>query len=221
MTVSLPRTGRAAVALVSAATLVACGPEAGIPTAIGPAVPNVVGQALDAAKTSLRSAGFGTDSADLLRDRNQLLDSDWTVCTQTPGPVPAAQGTTVDLGVVKKAETCPDPNSTATAMATATTAVAAPTTTLAVAPAVGNPKPRPAPKPQPQPVPQPVPKPQPQPAPQPAPVSEDNNPGGSGSDVGTVSPGAFCDPPGTGVSPKGKPMVCAPAADGRNRWKGA
>jgi hypothetical protein len=33
--------------------------------------------------------------------------------------------------------------------------------------------------------------------------------------------GAFCDPPATGISDGGTPMVCAPAADGRNRWKRA
>jgi hypothetical protein len=35
-----------------------------------------------------------------------------------------------------------------------------------------------------------------------------------------VTPGAFCSG-GTGVSKTGKPMVCAPATDGRNRWQGA
>ncbi|WP_205762099.1 hypothetical protein [Arthrobacter mobilis] len=33
-----------------------------------------------------------------------------------------------------------------------------------------------------------------------------------------VHPGAFCSG-GTGVSSTGKPMVCAPASDGRNRWQ--
>jgi beta-lactam-binding protein with PASTA domain len=37
---------------------------------------------------------------------------------------------------------------------------------------------------------------------------------------GYVTPGAFCSG-GTGVSKTGKPMVCAPAKDGRNRWLGA
>jgi hypothetical protein len=36
-----------------------------------------------------------------------------------------------------------------------------------------------------------------------------------------VNSGSFCNPPGTGVSKKGKPMVCAPGSDGRNRWQGA
>ena len=159
----------------------------------------------------MQTVGFVADSQDLLRGRNPLLDSSWTVCTQTPGPVPATQGTTVDLGVVKKAETCPDAAATATPTATATlTRAAAPTTTLAVAPAVGNPKPAVG-----------NPKPRPAPKPQPDPVTDDNDSGGSGSGVDTVNPGSFCDPPGTGVSPRGKAMVCAPAADGRNRWRAA
>jgi beta-lactam-binding protein with PASTA domain len=192
---------RVAMALVAAATLVGCGPD---PQASAATVPNVVGQALDAAKTTLLAAGFAAASQDLLRGRNPLLDSSWTVCTQTPGPVTAAQGTTVDLGVVKKAETCPDPTTTAAPPTPAATrTVAAPTRTLAVAPAAGNPTPRAAPKPR----------------PAPTPVPEDKRAGGSGPAASTVSSGAFCNPPGTGVSRTGKPMVCAPAADGRNRWQ--
>ena len=76
---------RAVVALVVAATLVGCGSPA--PSAT---VPNVVGQALDAAKSVLVTAGFPAESQDLLRGRNPLLDSDWTVYTQAPGPVAAA-----------------------------------------------------------------------------------------------------------------------------------
>jgi outer membrane biosynthesis protein TonB len=197
---------RAAVALLAATALAGCGPEA--PTSA--TVPNVVGQALDAAKSTLVTAGFATESQDLLRGRNPLLDTDWTVCRQAPGPVPVAAGTTVDLGVVKKAETCPDPASAPTSSATPTpTPTAAAPTTNAALPAVGNPKPRAAPKP--------APKPQPAPQPDPAPETNDNDPGG----VGTVNPGSFCDPPGTGLSPRGKPMVCTLAADGRNRWKSA
>lgn len=193
MTVSLPRV---VVALVAAATLVGCGTNVPVGS---PTVPDVVGQALDIAKTTLQTAGFDAAPQDLLRGRNQLLDSDWTVCTQSPGPVPTTQRATVDLGVVKKAETCPTPAATATP----TSAAARTTTTPIAAPAVGNPRPRPAPKPQPQPKTQAE-------AP---PASDDNS--------STVRPGTFCDPPGTGVSAKGKAMVCAPAADGRNRWQSA
>jgi len=201
---------RAAVALVAATMLVGCGPAA----PAGATVPNVVGQALDAAKSTLVTAGFAADSQDLLRGRNPLLDSDWTVCTQTPGPVAAASGTTVDLGVVKTAETCPDPAATGTPTPTPTTA-AAPTATVTVAPVVANPKPQPVPKPAPKAAPKTQPAMRPEPAPQPAPETND------AVGVGTVNPGSFCDPPGTGVSPRGTSMVCALAADGRNRWKSA
>ena len=70
------------VVVLLAAALVGCG--SATPSAT---VPNVVGQALDAAKSVLVTAGFPAESQDLLRGRNPLLDSDWTVCTQTPGPV--------------------------------------------------------------------------------------------------------------------------------------
>lgn len=53
------------------------------------------------------------------------------------------------------------------------------------------------------------------PAPAPVPV-----PAYAPETAGTVHPGAFCDG-GTGVSKTGKPMICAPATDGRNRWQAA
>lgn len=43
---------------------------------------------------------------------------------------------------------------------------------------------------------------------------------GGGSSAGTVHPGSFCSQPGAiGVSKAGKPMVCGPGSDGRNRWR--
>ena len=67
--------------LLAATALVGCG--SATPSAT---VPDVVGQDLDAAKNVLVTAGFPAESQDLLRGRNPLLDSDWTVCTQAPGP---------------------------------------------------------------------------------------------------------------------------------------
>ncbi|WJY73266.1 hypothetical protein CAURIC_08265 [Corynebacterium auriscanis] len=67
---------------------------------------------------------------------------------------------------------------------------------------------QPAPAPRPAPV-------APQPAPAPQPAYEPPSTG-----AGTVHPGAYCSG-GTGVSKTGKPMVCAPASDGRNRWQSA
>lgn len=202
---------RASVAMLAAAVLVGCGSA---PVSV--AVPNVVGQALDAAKATLVTVGFAADSQDLLRDRNPLLDSDWTVCTQSPGPM-ATAGTTVDLGVVKKAETCP---------AAAGPAGAAPTTPAAQ-PVVENPEP--APKPHPQPAPSTESARQPARATSGSGTGSSSRTGGTGTGagsggsavVGTVRSGTFCDPPATGVSGNGTPMVCAPASDGRNRWRRA
>ena len=190
---------RAMMALLVAAALVGCG--SATPSAT---VPNVVGQALDAAKSVLVTAGFPAESQDLLRGRNPLLDSDWTVCTQTPGPVAAAAaGSTVDLGVVKKAETCPDADTAVAPSSGVRTRVAAVPTTHAVRRSA-----------------------EPQPAStskaQSARPTGSNSAGGAGVAAGgTVRSGAFCDPPATGISGSGTAMVCAPAADGRNRWRRA
>jgi beta-lactam-binding protein with PASTA domain len=187
------------VVVLAAATLAGCGSATSSAT-----VPNVVGQALDAAKSVLVTAGFPVESQDLLRGRNPLLDSDWTVCTQTPGPVAAAAaGSTVDLGVVKKAETCPDADSAAAPSSAARTRAAATPTTHAARP-VTEPRPTPTSKPQ------------------PARPTGGTGSGGTGAGAGApVRSGTFCDPPATGISESGTAMVCAPAADGRNRWKRA
>ena len=188
------------VVVLVTATLVGCG--SATPTAT---VPDVVGQDLDAAKNALVTAGFPAESQDLLRGRNPLLDSDWMVCTQSPGPVAAAAaGSTVDLGVVKKAETCPDADADAAvgpSRAARTRAAAVPPT-HATRPA-GEPRPAPTSKAR------------------PAPPTGSNGSGGTGAGAALVRSGAFCDPPATGISESGTAMVCAPAADGRNRWKRA
>ncbi|WP_193313270.1 hypothetical protein [Arthrobacter koreensis] len=56
--------------------------------------------------------------------------------------------------------------------------------------------------------PAPAPAPVPAPAPEPVPAPVGPN---------VVHPGAFCSG-GVGVTKTGKPMICAPAADGRMRW---
>ena len=188
------------VVVLVTATLVGCG--SATPTAT---VPDVVGQDLDAAKNVLVTAGFPAESQDLLRGRNPLLDSDWTVCTQTPGPVAAAvAGSTVDLGVVKKAETCPDADTVVAPGSGVRTRAAAVPTTHAARPSAEA---RPTSKAK------------------AARSTGGNVPGGNGgTGAGAGAPvrsGAFCDPPATGISESGTAMVCAPAADGRNRWKRA
>lgn len=194
------------------AALAGCNPESVAQPAVSaaPTVPDVAGKSLDVAKSTLQAVGFAGHSRDVLRDRGQFVDSSWTVCTQDPAPGPAAKGAVVELGVVKDDEACPT-----AAQVTSTTP--APTTTLSPAttmqPAVAAPRPAPKPAPEPSAA--------PEPAPEPVDPPADNDSGGSPS-VGTVHAGSFCSPAGaTGVSSKGKPMVCGPASDGRNRWQGA
>jgi len=193
---------RATMVVLVAAALVGCG--SATPSAT---VPNVVGQALDAAKSVLVTAGFPAASQDLLRGRNPLLDSDWTVCTQTPGPVAAAAaGSTVDLGVVKKAETCPDADAAVAPSSGVRTRASAVPTTHAARPSAEA---RPASTSKAQ-------------AARPTGDNGSGRNGGTGAGAGApVRSGAFCDPPATGTSGSGTAMVCAPAADGRNRWKRA
>ncbi|MGW9047173.1 PASTA domain-containing protein [Streptomyces lydicus] len=72
-------------------------------------LPNLVGKGLQSAQDAAQAAGFyGLDSHDALgRGRMQILDRDWKVCTQKPGPGNAATSVTVDLGAVKLSEDCP------------------------------------------------------------------------------------------------------------------
>lgn len=155
--------GQLAVALLTAATVAGCGAESAAdapidvpppPAPIGPALPDVVSQPLDLAKSTLQAAGFTGHSQDLLRDRSQIVDSNWTVCSQNPGPGPEEASTVVELGVVKDSERCPGSAPTTTATATATTTA----TTPPAAPA-----PKPAPKPAPAPDPKPAEDPEPDP----------------------------------------------------------
>jgi hypothetical protein len=209
------RAVRLVAAVLTAAALAGCGGVVDAPLAVqppaGPPVPDVVGKPLDVAKSSLDLAGFTGESQDMLRDRDQFLDTNWVVCTQNPGPVPAPVDTVVELGVVKDVELCPGTAPTTAAAATTTAATTAPAPTSRAA--AVRPAPRPAPAPDPEPA--------DEPDQEPAAENEGDEDSGGGSSAGTVHPGSFCDPPGTGVSKKGKPMVCAPGSDGRNRWQGA
>lgn len=192
----------AVAALLTIAAVVGCGSagnEAANGTApAGPLVPDVIGQQLDIAMSTLRTAAFTGSSQDLLRDRTQIVDSNWLVCTQDPAPGPAQQGSVIELGVVKTSEMCPGAvTPTPTTSASTPTSVAAPTSRA---------QPAPLPTPDPESAPEPVPQP---------PVNNDDD---SGPSFGTVTPGAFCDPPGTGVTSAGTPMYCRPGSDGKNRW---
>lgn len=77
------------------------------------AMPNLVGMDLQTAQNTIQTHGvFYSRSHDLRGSRHQVLDSNWLVCTQniptgqqvTPGQ--SAEGQ-IDLGVVKRGETCP------------------------------------------------------------------------------------------------------------------
>lgn len=115
------RSATACLLLLAAPALAlsACDPNdptsAGPPTAtrtaqVTKAVPKFTGMGLQAAQDAAQAAGFyrltSHDSAG--RDRAQLLDRDWKVCSQKPAAGQRVSvGTTLDFGAVKVAETCP------------------------------------------------------------------------------------------------------------------
>lgn len=73
-------------------------------------VPALVGKGLQSAQDAAQAAGFynltSHDSAG--RDRMQILDRDWKVCSQTPkAGTTAPTSVKIDLGAVKVNETCP------------------------------------------------------------------------------------------------------------------
>ncbi|MFG3234991.1 PASTA domain-containing protein [Streptomyces antibioticus] len=74
------------------------------------AVPNFIGMGLQSAQDTAQAAGFYTlTSHDSLgRARNQILDRDWKVCSQSVKAGKAMPtDTELDFGAVKLAETCP------------------------------------------------------------------------------------------------------------------
>ncbi|MGW7726220.1 PASTA domain-containing protein [Streptomyces canus] len=86
-------------------------------------VPNFVGKGLQSAQDEAQAAGFyNLASHDSLgRDRHQILDRDWKVCTQEPAAgTKTPTDTKLDFGTVKLAETCPANDQKAPAEAGAT-----------------------------------------------------------------------------------------------------
>lgn len=80
-------------------------------TVEGKPVPDLVGKGLQAAQDAAQADGFyrltSHDSAG--RDRMQILDRDWKVCSQTPkAGATVSTDTKIDLGAVKLAESCPE-----------------------------------------------------------------------------------------------------------------
>ncbi|WP_404962549.1 hypothetical protein [Streptomyces sp. 147326] len=82
-------------------------PKAGKPAAV---VPDFAGQVLQSAQNNAQAAGFYLlSSHDALgKNRHQVLDRNWKVCTQTPAAGTAtATDTKIDFGTVKNEESCP------------------------------------------------------------------------------------------------------------------
>jgi beta-lactam-binding protein with PASTA domain len=121
------RLAAATAVLVLAAAATACGPDdtsSGSTTSSAvtgknstgssktetKTIPNLIGKGLQSAQDEAQAAGFyNLDSHDSLgRGRNQILDRDWKVCTQTPAAGKTAPtDTKLDFGTVKLDETCP------------------------------------------------------------------------------------------------------------------
>lgn len=77
-------------------------------------MPNLIGKNLQDAQDAIQrltsNEVFYTGSTDLTgQGRNQIMDSNWQVCTSTPGPgEPFNKDSVIDFGVVRiDGETCP------------------------------------------------------------------------------------------------------------------
>ena len=77
-------------------------------------MPNFVGMNLQDAQNKVQTLGiFYSVSHDMLGSRNQIIDSNWKVCNQTPAAGTRIQGAAsdfegkFDFGSVKLTETCP------------------------------------------------------------------------------------------------------------------
>ncbi|MBT2448782.1 hypothetical protein J7F03_17125 [Streptomyces sp. ISL-43] len=80
------------------------------PAAATAAVPNAIGHVLQTAQDNAQAAGFyylGSTDA-LGQSRMQVLDRNWTVCSQTPAAgTQASTDTKIVFNTVKLGETCP------------------------------------------------------------------------------------------------------------------
>ncbi|MFW3171326.1 hypothetical protein [Geodermatophilus sp. CPCC 206100] len=74
-------------------------------------MPGLVGLDLQTAQNTVQTFGvFFSRSHDLLGSRSQAVDSNWVVCTQNVPPGQRVTGNAeglIDLGVVKREESCP------------------------------------------------------------------------------------------------------------------
>ncbi len=71
-------------------------------------LPDLRGKDLQAAQDAAQAAGFFllTSSDATGQDRMQILDRNWVVCSQTPGPGKHPTSTTVNFDSVKDGEPC-------------------------------------------------------------------------------------------------------------------
>jgi predicted component of type VI protein secretion system len=112
-----PSNGSTSAPAAPAATANIAQPPAEKPTTPAPAqqwkMPNLVGSNLQQAQDQIQAltgnAIFITTSHDATgKHRNQVLDSNWKVCSQNVSAgTPIAAGTEIDFGAVKLAELCP------------------------------------------------------------------------------------------------------------------
>lgn len=79
-------------------------------------VPNLIGKGLQSAQDQVQAAGFYilTSHDSLGRDRMQVFDRDWKVCSQKPAAGSSVSvDTKLDFGAVKTDETCPSKDQSA------------------------------------------------------------------------------------------------------------
>jgi beta-lactam-binding protein with PASTA domain len=157
-------------------------------------VPGVMSLTLDKATDQLKDLGLKVEAVDTADGKSIILKKNWQVTSQDPTVgAHVAKGSTVHLGVKNLEKAAADKAAADKVAAEKAAADKAVADQAAAQVAAEQAAARAAQQAT-------------QQAPAPAP--------------GYVTPGAFCSG-GTGVSKTGKPMVCAPAKDGRNRWLGA
>ncbi|MEV8308233.1 PASTA domain-containing protein [Streptomyces flavidovirens] len=74
--------------------------------AAGSKMPNLAGKSVKAARRTLDS-GTSVTVTDAAEGRMVLMESNWKVCTQTPGPGTKLKGQPVEITAVKFEENCP------------------------------------------------------------------------------------------------------------------
>jgi hypothetical protein len=177
-------------------------------------VPGVMGLALDKATDQLKDLGLKVEAVDTADGKPIIVKKNWQVTSQDAAEgAHMAKGSTVHLGVRNAADKAAEDKAAADkAAAEAAAAAKAAADKVAAEKAAADQAAAQVAAEQAaaqQAAAQQAAKPAPAPAAPAVPAAP-----------GYVTPGAFCNGT-TGVSKTGKPMVCAPASDGRMRWQGA